>query len=306
MNFNLFSVITSYLNINGEVDMRWSYAFILWISIFILCCSQDNSKDISYDMGLDQAIEKGASLLWISAHPDDESLISPILVKACKGLGNQCRLVVMTKGGGGECTLEQGCVPDVKTVRTKEMEEAAKAYNAELSLYDFTNFPLKEGLLGFYSIDIIREKWEAEGDPKSIIYDEIESFRPDIIITFDPSNGFTSNPEHQLVAMYTLESINDIVIKHNNKPPSPKLVYAILNKYPFSPFPLDSLDASEAFDPHQECPNLGNSCFEIARSIVVIHKSQGVSVGLTLSLFGDIVDYLYLHKFFTLVQSFSH
>ena len=82
-------------------------------------------------------------LLWIAAHPDDESLTGGILARTCVRDGGTCHFFVFTRGRGGECCIPQGCHPDLGTVRHREMVRAARSYHATLELYDLFNAPLR-------------------------------------------------------------------------------------------------------------------------------------------------------------------
>src|SRR2546422_4479037 len=58
-----------------------------------------------------------ARILWIGAHPDDETLVAPILGPACARQNAVCTLLVFTRGERGGCAIPSGCGPDLGSVR---------------------------------------------------------------------------------------------------------------------------------------------------------------------------------------------
>ena len=72
-----------------------------------------------------------ASVLWIGAHPDDESLIAPLLAKWCREGGARCGIVVLTRGESGPCLRAGGCLPDLATVRAAEAGAASEYFHAD-------------------------------------------------------------------------------------------------------------------------------------------------------------------------------
>lgn len=89
----------------------------------------------------DDYVERGARILVVGAHPDDESLAGPLLAYACIQKGNDCHIAVFTRGEGGSCGLFlflTRCQPDLATVRAREMERAAERYGAGLDVGDFS------------------------------------------------------------------------------------------------------------------------------------------------------------------------
>src|SRR5690348_4278321 len=94
---------------------------------------------------LERAIEaEDARILWVGAHPDDETLAGPVLARACIALHRPCLLFVLTRGEGGRCPFATGCHPSLGAVRARELATVARAYGAELEHHAFWNAPLPE------------------------------------------------------------------------------------------------------------------------------------------------------------------
>jgi LmbE family N-acetylglucosaminyl deacetylase len=165
-----------------------------------------------------------ARVMWVGAHPDDESAVGPILARACIALGRPCYFLVYTRGEGGACPFKpRGCFPDLASVRTGEIRRSAKAYRAELELHRFWNVPLPAE--SFPPPDAVAARWRKDGDPGGIAAAAIRRFRPTILLTFEPDHGFTDHPEHKLAARFAAEGMrraarDPVRIRTGYRPPT--------------------------------------------------------------------------------------
>jgi LmbE family N-acetylglucosaminyl deacetylase len=123
-------------------------------------------------------------ILWIGAHPDDETLIAPLLGRECVDGPADCTLLVMTvgeKGGSG-------------TVRAQEMQSAAALLHARL--IQWTEPDLMES---------VADVW-----PRNTLVNDIEAViaevRPTTIITFDPTHGSSCHPAHRFTASMVVDA----------------------------------------------------------------------------------------------------
>lgn len=242
----------------------------------------------------DGYVDKGAKILVVSAHPDDETLAGPLLAYACIHKGNPCHIAVFTRGGGGRCGLLGGCKPDLATVRTREMEEVAQRYKASLEIANFSNLT-SEAAHQQNKRDVIRTLWEAEGDPQGWLRGVIERFQPDLLITMDPDHGFTGHVEHQLASLL----VNEVLHPESGPPPGPPhlTVFHILNRYTIlRPFlGNDPAEPTEQWDLTRMCG--AQTCVKVAAEIARAHRSQLLvsSLGFFV-LFADRFKTLYLKK----------
>lgn len=134
------------------------------------------------------------TVLWIAAHPDDEAVIAPLFYKWCVDDAARCRMLVVTRGEAGACLLPQGCFPDVASVRSAEAGAASELFRAESVLL---RYPDGGGVLP--------PDWESSTESAAArIAREIESFNPELILTFDPRHGSTCHPDHREVARLVL------------------------------------------------------------------------------------------------------
>ncbi len=245
----------------------------------------------------DEYVDRGARILVVGAHPDDESLAGPLLAYACVQKNNDCHIAVFTRGGGGTCGLFlflESCEPDLATVRTREMERAAGQYRAGLDLGDFSNQAPKISH-DKTKREAIRAGWEQEGDPIKWLRDIIEKFEPDLLITLDPEHGFTGNAEHQLASLL----VNEVLDPKKGRAPSSKhpVVFHVINRYAVVK-PLlgnDPALPTERWSFGHRCGS--QSCARIAMNIARAHRSQlAVSALALFALFADKFDALYLRK----------
>lgn len=132
-------------------------------------------------------------VLWIGAHPDDETVVAPLLAHVCGVNGTTCTFVVLTRGEDGGCRLPDGCKPDLATVRDAELRASAALFGATLRAWDL-------GDVQGTPDDVLRA-WSAESgsvdDLVGGIADEIAAARPDVLLAFDPRHGVTCHPAHR-------------------------------------------------------------------------------------------------------------
>jgi len=244
-------------------------------------------------------------VMFVGAHPDDESLAGAILAKACVELKNPCHFLVFTRGEGGECDLDGGCQPNLATVRLAEMQDSAKRYNATLEIYEFPNAPLP--VSSFPTRQEVEKLWMQKGDPVGIVARAIRRFKPTIIITFDPDNGFTGHPEHQAVSRFVLAGArlaNDPNIPNpfvaGLEPFKVARVWQVLNRYWFMVGPgLDPEPYSDLFDPDQSCgkDEAGEelTCKDIMMNNTHAHKTQDNDMG-NIRFARGLLNWVYLRR----------
>ena len=243
----------------------------------------------------DDYVNRGARILVVVAHPDDETPVGPLLAYACLQRGNSCHIAVFTRGGAGTCgMLPSYCKPDLATVRTREIQRVAKRYGVGLDIGDFYNQRVN-GPPSSKTVEGYRAIWEKQGDPRQWLETIIQRFRPDMVITFDPNHGFTGNLEHRLAGLLVDEVLNP---ETGMSPGRPHLaVFHILNRYTA----LTALLGNDPALPTEQWPlnrSCGDqSCVKIAMQIAREHRSQlAVSALALFVLFADHFDVIYLRK----------
>jgi len=256
---------------------------LLLLFLGSLVCGCAGSRMISQAPAtLDELLDQGARILWVGAHPDDESLVGPILAKAGPTLGNPLYFLVLTHGDGGECRLPEGCRPDVRTVRGEEMREVARLYKAQLQLEAYYNAPLP--VESFPPRHEIARKWLEQGDPALTIARTIRAFQPDVVLTFDPVRGFTGHPEHQLASRFATQAVRlaaDPEVDIDGLASfRVKNVYYAINRYGL--FVLlgkaDPGPYTETFDARQPCAG-NRRCRQVMAEFTKPHRTQARDMG---------------------------
>lgn len=142
-------------------------------------------------------------ILWIGAHPDDESLLAPLLGQRCVESGSRCSILVMTRGENGPCVLPQGCGPDLGSLRVKELESAAAKLGARAEAWQLPDV-----------MTDVAAQWKASAGGHNALIDRLENAiktaNPTIVITFDPAHGSTCHPAHMAIASLVTEAESQI------------------------------------------------------------------------------------------------
>ena len=247
---------------------------------------------------LDKLLEAGAKVMWVAAHPDDESLAGPILVKAGPVCENPLFFLVLTHGEGGESAVPASGPEEVARLRGEEMQQVARLYRARLQHERYWNAPLP--LESFPKRQDIADKWIAKGDPTRLIAAAIRDFRPDVLLTFAPDFGATGHPEHQLTSRFATAAVRMASDPGNRLAAAPHRVphvYYVLNRHWLAaalrmgndPFPH-----TETFDATQPGTD-GRNLAATAADFTLPHKTQGNDMGAMRRLLG-LVDRQHLYR----------
>ena len=132
-------------------------------------------------------------LLFVFAHPDDESFSGAGTAMECSSRGARVALVTATRGERGKagdppvCTLEE-----LPAVRERELREAVRiAGFDELHVLDYRDRELPEA-----PPDEIRRTLVAH----------IRRLRPSVVLSFDP-NGFNLHPDHLAIGRFVSDAV---------------------------------------------------------------------------------------------------
>ncbi|MDA8442502.1 MAG: PIG-L family deacetylase [Peptococcaceae bacterium] len=131
------------------------------------------------------------SILFVYAHPDDESFSAGGTIAKYAAQGVDIRLVCATRGEAGK-TAGVCEVEELGACREQELREAAKVL----------------GINQIYFLDY-RDKEVSMADPFAItvkIARIIRDFRPQVLITFGP-DGSSGHQDHIAVHNYTLAAV---------------------------------------------------------------------------------------------------
>ncbi len=123
-------------------------------------------------------------IIFVFAHPDDESFSSGGTIAFLKKNGSTIKLITATKGEGGEtngiCKKE-----DLGITREKELKNAAKILGIDQIFF-----------LGFRDGTLINA---PKSKLKNKILTILKKEKPDIVITFDRMGG-SNHPDHKTMS----------------------------------------------------------------------------------------------------------
>ena len=260
--------------------------------------------DVADRPPVDEVLAGRPAVLWVAAHPDDESMAGPLLARACVFHRSACHFLVFSRGEGGECGRDDGCPPDLGTVRQGEMRQAAEAYGATLEHHAFSNSSLP--VESFPTRPALEARWRGEGDPIGLVARAIREHRARVLVTFGPVHGFTGHPEHQAVARFAVagarlaadpEADPDRLGGH--EPHRPLVVYQVLNHH----WPMrlagasDPDPATETFDGDLPCVTKDEgeeiSCVDWMAEATRVHASQDADMS-TIRSFTWLLDTTYV------------
>ena len=124
-------------------------------------------------------------LVFIGAHPDDETFASGTIAKYVSK-GHKATIVHATRGGKGHWEIP---TDELRLIREKEMKKAAEVLGADVKFLDFEDSNIPQG-------DVLREAFVE-------VYREL---KPDIVLTFHP---LVSRDDHRRVG----EAASDASLK---------------------------------------------------------------------------------------------
>jgi LmbE family N-acetylglucosaminyl deacetylase len=132
-------------------------------------------------------------LLFVFAHPDDESFSGAGTAMCCAAAGARIVLLTATRGERGRRGDPPVCTePELPACRERELREAAAIIGVDaLHLLDYRD----------------RELADAPPDAlRGALVGLIRRERPDIVLTFDP-HGFNRHPDHVAISRFTSDAI---------------------------------------------------------------------------------------------------
>ncbi|MCB1152237.1 MAG: PIG-L family deacetylase [Deltaproteobacteria bacterium] len=256
---------------------------------------------------LDEMLETPQRVMWVAAHPDDESFAGSILAKTAYKAGGELYFFVLTHGDGGACHIPGGCNPDLPTVRGKELAEVARLYGATLQHEYYFNAPLPvESIPDRHEIAKV---WMEQGDPTPKIAAAIRKFKPTVILALSPDHGGTGHPEHQLACRFAMAGVRMAADGSASIPGEAYRVpnaYYVLNKIGLSRMiGMDDPEIpNENFKNVQICESDGTmTCQRYAIENTKPHHSQNADMtGMRLVTSGMWKTYLYKVDPFTEVK----
>lgn len=188
----------------------------------------------------------------VHAHPDDESITTGGLLAQCSSAGVKTCLLTCTDGRYGPVNPDLGLALDpdaLAVVRSSELDEAARELGIgelrRLRYHDsgMSGSPTNHAPWGFWS--------QPTDDVLLEVVQVIRSFRPHVIVTYDPL-GCTGHPDHTAthrVTVLAIEAASEARMYPTAGPPwtVSRLFYPV---YPVSAMRSFITETLENGDPH--------------------------------------------------------
>ena len=130
------------------------------------------------------------TLLAVFAHPDDETLVAPLLAAYARR-GVRVQLAIVTDGEKGtqaHAGIPAG--PELAKVRAEEARCSCRALGIEPPML----LGFKDGELGTPT----RPPWAPLAEVQGAIAEVLQQVRPDAVVTFGPEGAY-GHPDHRLV-----------------------------------------------------------------------------------------------------------
>lgn len=140
---------------------------------------------------------KKNKILFVFAHPDDETFASGITIsKYTQGNIAECHLLCATRGQAGKpgnpplCTIEQ-----LPAYREQELREAASILGlASVDIWDY-----QDKLLNTVPVQELVER----------IHQAVAKIEPHVLVTFAP-HGISGHPDHQAISLATTQAVQSL------------------------------------------------------------------------------------------------
>jgi LmbE family N-acetylglucosaminyl deacetylase len=167
------------------------------------------------------ALKQANRVLWLAAHPDDETSSSALLARA-KDLAGSLFMVSLTSGENSDIVwggLRRGS--EIGAARAKLFAQSAALIRADgFEIGPFVNGPMlraeldslpsglphKDWTTKTISNDVI-EKWKKEGNPLEYLVEVLRKLHPDVVITMDYHCGVSGHGEHLAVGKLLLQAL---------------------------------------------------------------------------------------------------
>jgi len=195
-------------------------ASIVVFFLFALAPSVVGSADSSPTTVLD-VLKRSQRVLWLGAHPDDETSAGGLLARA-KDMAGTLIMATMTHGENNDKTWngvrrgsEMGKAREALFARSAgifqaDAYEVGPFVNGPRSLEELdalpANAPFRDWPSTATSEDVIA-KWNTEGDPVGYLVHLLRQHKPDVIVAMDHYCGVSGHDEHIAAAKLLLRAL---------------------------------------------------------------------------------------------------
>lgn len=146
------------------------------------------------------------SVLAVLAHPDDEQLITGLLIRAAEGEQAVTRMVTMTKGEAGTPLPQISRMEDLGVVR--KAETLKNSYLLGVADHRVWDYP--DGGLAKAGFD----------DYVARLKNLMTEWHVDLVVTFWPESGFSNHPDHMAAGRAATQAAQELHAEKAAKAPS--------------------------------------------------------------------------------------
>jgi LmbE family N-acetylglucosaminyl deacetylase len=167
------------------------------------------------------ALKDAKRVLWLAAHPDDETSSSGLLARV-KDLGGALYMVSLTSGENSDVLwggLQRGS--QIGEARAELFARSASLLRADAhQMGPFVNGPFSRTELNRLparsphrdwsptaTSDDVIAKWTTEGDPLGYLVTVLRQVKPDAVVTMDYHCGVSGHGEHRAVGKLLMQAI---------------------------------------------------------------------------------------------------
>ncbi|MEA1912079.1 MAG: PIG-L family deacetylase, partial [Spirochaetota bacterium] len=213
-------------------------------------------------------------ILFIHAHPDDESLDYGLYMSEASNAGKSVGIIVFTDGDSGfdkypdrpidgfypDAELR---VPNLAKVRVQEAEKALTVLGAEVYVrMGLWNRPYTAEEVN-KSLNTLLEEWGGRDFLIEKLVDYIEIFQPDVIVSPDGPCGAREHFEHEAVGFLSEMAVNVYRKRDPGKLKAYLKLVDVQQIEAYNGISLVGIDASE-----------NNKYKEIKRAALMMHQTQ--------------------------------
>lgn len=134
------------------------------------------------------------TIAYVTAHPDDES--AAIITYLARGLHARVVILCLTRGEGGQNLTGPELGEELGRVRTRELEQAAAGYGAEVRFIGAEDFGYSK------SLEETLGRWDAEAILGELVR-QIRTLRPLVVISHWATEEARAGAHHQAAGVLT-------------------------------------------------------------------------------------------------------
>ncbi len=172
------------------------------LSLCTLLCTAAQGQSIGLDRGITgfglalRKLDTVGSVLYVTAHPDDEN--NGVLVRLSRGQGLRTGLLTLTRGDGGQNEIGPELFEAIGVLRSEELLAVHRYDGVEQYFSRAYEFGYS------FSVEETFEKWGHEDTLRDVVR-VIRTFRPHVMLSMNPG-GRGGGQHHQTSARLTAEA----------------------------------------------------------------------------------------------------